>query len=279
MAPAHRRGFYVSLQYSGQGIATLVAGLIGVVLAWVMSDSAFTVWGWRIAMAIGALIVPVGLILRRSLPETLHADVQAQAAPPFASYSRTAFFAFVTLLSATILTYVLNYMTTYAQTVLHLGSGIAFGASITVGAGIMVGAVIGGLLSDRYGRKPVMIWPMLIGTLAIIPGFMLVTRYPAAWSLYLVAGSVRFFTGIAVSVALAVVTEALPPRVRSGALAIVYAFTISIFGGSTQFVIAWLTDVTGNPIAPAWYMFAGSAIGLVAMAMVRETAPVKTGEV
>ena len=78
---------------------------------------------------------------------------------------------------------------------------------------------------------------------------------------------------VATTAALVAVSESLPPRIRSGALAIVYALAISVFGGSTQFVVAKLTAVTGDPLAPAWYMLAAMLIGLAAMVTARETAP------
>jgi MHS family citrate/tricarballylate:H+ symporter-like MFS transporter len=70
-------------------------------------------------------------------------------------------------------------------------------------------------------------------------------------------------------------TEALPVSVRSGALAITYALAIS-FGGTAQFIVASLIVVTGNPLAPEWYMMGAVGIGVAAMVATRETAPVKT---
>jgi hypothetical protein len=74
---------------------------------------------------------------------------------------------------------------------------------------------------------------------------------------------------------LVAVTESLPAHVRSGGLGMIYAVAISVFGGSTQFVVAWLTQLTGSPLAPAWYMIGAVAVGLVAITQVPETAPVK----
>jgi hypothetical protein len=70
-------------------------------------------------------------------------------------------------------------------------------------------------------------------------------------------------------------TEALPMRIRSGAVATIYAFAISIFGGSTQFIVAWLIRVTGNPLAPGWYWTGAAAVGLAVMAFLPESAPIK----
>jgi MFS family permease len=122
VAPPSRRGRYVSLQFVGHGLSMLPAGLISVALSAVMDDAALTGLGLRIAMGLGVTIVPSGLALRRSLPETMNPDVSAEPAPRLAIYRRVALFAFLTMLSGTIATYVLGYMTTYAKTVLFLPS-------------------------------------------------------------------------------------------------------------------------------------------------------------
>lgn len=272
-APVARRGLYVSFQYAGQNASTLVAGLVGVGLAASMDDAALSAWGWRVAMAIGVLILPLGLMLRGSLPETLHPDVSAQPVPHWSSYGRVAVLAFFILLATTVTTYVLNYMTTYAKTVLHLSSGVAFGATVMVGIAGVIGALAAGLLSDRYGRRPVMVWPMLVACVAIVPGFWLVLHVPGAGSLYAVSLVLRLAIAMGATAGLVAITEGFPPRVRSGALAVVYAVAISVFGGSTQFVIAWLIQVTGDPLAPAWYMLAAALLGLGASILSRETAP------
>ena len=183
------------------------------------------------------LIVPVGLRLRGSLPETIDADAVAAAPPRFGSYARTVAFAFLSTLSGTVIAYVCNYMTTYAHTVLHLASDLAFGATMVIGVAGAAGAVAGGWLSDRYGRRPLMIWPMLLATIGIMPGFWLINARPGAPSLYGVTFALRLLLSLAITTALVAVAEALPARIRSGARAIVYALAIWIFGGTTQFVV------------------------------------------
>jgi len=272
-APPGRRALYLSLQSVGQYAAVLVAGLIGTALAATMSDAMLAAWGWRIAMLIGVVVVPIGLALRGSLHETLETAAPDAAPPAFASYARIALIGFLLMLSGTITTYVLNYMTTYAKTVLKLPSGIAFGASVAVGIAGMAGSLAGGWLADRIGRQPVILWPTAIATLATLPGFWLVTHYPGAASLYTASFVLRALLAAAFAAALATITEGFPPRVRSGTLAIVYALAISIFGGTTQFVVAWLTDITGDPLSPAWYMAAAGALGVIAVLFVPRTAP------
>jgi len=69
--------------------------------------------------------------------------------------------------------------------------------------------------------------------------------------------------------------ESLPKNIRGGAFATIYAVAIAIFGGTAQLVVAWLTEVTGNALAPAWYLLFATAAGLCAMILMRETAPGK----
>ena len=99
VAPPERRGRYVSLQFVGHGLSMLAAGLVGVALSAVMDDAALTGWGWRIAMALGVAVVPIGLALRRTLPETMDPEVSAEPAPRLATYRGVALFAFLTMLS------------------------------------------------------------------------------------------------------------------------------------------------------------------------------------
>jgi MFS family permease len=274
VAPPSRRGRYVSLQFVGHGLSMLAAGLVGVGLSAVMDDAALTDWGWRIAMGLGVAIVPIGLALRSTLPETMDPDVSVEPTPRLATYRGVVLFAFLTMLSGTIATYVLGYMTTYAKTVLLLPSGVSFGATVAVGLAYTFGSVAAGIGSDRFGRRPLMIWPMAIATTLIMPGFWLLSHLPGAATLYSISFVLRLLLSIATATAFITVTESFPPRIRSGAIALVYAIATSVFGGSTQFVVAWLTSVTGDPLAPAWYMLVAALLGLFAMCLARETAPI-----
>jgi MFS family permease len=136
---------------------------------------------------------------------------------------------------------------------------------------------LGGWLSDRFGRKPVMIIPWLCLAIAVFPCFTLLERERTGLALYVACGILASASTLSSSTSLVAITESLPHRVRSGALAIIYALSISIFGGSTQFIVAWLTRLTGNPLAPAWYMIGGVIVGLLALCVMPESAPIKIG--
>jgi len=277
IAPPEKRGAYVSLQFASQNFALLVAGLVGVGLSMVMSETALAVWGWRVALVAGVLIVPIGLVLRRTLPETLETTAPHMAPAPMPRYRHIAILALATIASATVINYVLTYLSTFAQAVLAMSPGEAFGAAVAVGVSGTIGAVLSGMLTDRVGRRPVMLWPMALSVLIVMPVFWLLDAHPLPLLLYIAAFVLRFTTVLAGTAAFIAVSEAFPTGVRSTALGLTYSLAVSTLGGTTQFVVAWLTKVTGSPLAPAWYMFAACVVGLTAMVALRETAPRFTG--
>jgi MFS family permease len=276
-APEHRRGVLVSLQYSGQQAAVLAAGLIGYALARQLSPAALDAWGWRAAFLVGVVIVPFGLILRNRLAETLTHDAAVDPPSPQAvrAYWKLTVLALLLLTSGTIGTYALGYLTTYAQETLHMTASAAFGATVSQGVVGMVMVVVGGLISDRVGRRPTMIWPTVLLVVVIWPSFWAINRYPTAEVLFGATAVMSAISSISSASILVAITESLPKRVRAGSLALIYAVAISVFGGSTPFVIAWLTDLLKDPLAPAFYMIGATVLGLVAMLFMRESAPAR----
>jgi MFS family permease len=278
-APPSRRGLYVGLQYGTQDLAVLLAGMVGFTLSKTLSTAALDAWGWRLAFLMGAAIVPLGLFLRRGLPETtamqaLRSTPAAQRRAPRRVLVLGAF-----MLGATgVANYVLEYMTTYAQDSLRLAADVGFAATMVLGFCTMTCDVLGGMLTDRVGRKPVMLTASLLMMALAVPGYALMVRFPTLPVICGVMATLSVLNGFFAGPSLIAITEGLPPAVRSSALGTLYALVMATFGASTQFNVKWLTDVTGNALAPAWYLAGALALGAVAMAFVRETAPVKTGD-
>ena len=275
-APPLKRGFYAAISYATQDGGVLVAGIIGTVLASSLSADALTNWGWRAAFLVGAAIVPFGLYVRRNLPETL--DEEPDKTPvTLGPYLRIALFGLMMLLTGTVCNYALEYMTTYAINTLHMDTAVAFGATVVIGVFSVTFDLISGWTTDRFGRKPVMIIPYALLFLLAFPAFYVISHARTAFALYAVSALLASLQCWGGGPTLTVVTESLPRRIRAGTVAVIYAVSIAAFGGTTQFMITWIIAATGNPLAPAFYMMSGIAIGLIAMASVRETAPVKTG--
>lgn len=275
-APVEKRGLYGSLQFASQGISTLLAGIAGVVLAHLLTPSQLDHFGWRIALALGALIVPIGLLMRRSLPETLP-SIAPPSPPPAKDVSRIAVLGLLLILGGTTGVYALNYMATYAQSTLNLTAAVAFASTVTFGIVSIAFPLLAGFLSDSYGRRGPTICARFGMTLAVYPAFLALTLWPNAISLVCATAVLGALTQSAGAVNLVAITEALPPHIRSTTTAAIYAVGVALFGGTTQPIIASLIHASGNALAPAWFLTGTSFIALIATILMRETAPAKTG--
>jgi MFS family permease len=278
-APPQRRGFYVSLQATSADFAVMIASLVGVLLASLLSPAQLDSWGWRIALLLGAVIVPFGLVLRRSLMETLDLEPRNPVKPavPSASLARIGLVSVALIATATTTNYLLSYMKTYAGFTLGMPESLAFGATVAVGAAGLIFDPLGGWLSDRFGRRRLILLPWLLLAVLVFPGFWAIEHFrsgPVLWTVCAVLASIQTGAG---TTALVAITEWLPRHVRAGGFGLIYASSIAVFGGSTQFMTAWLTRLTGEPLVPAWYMMGGIAVGLIALTQLPETAPVRTG--
>ena len=268
-APAGRRGLYVSCQYASQHLATLTCGLVGFGLASALSPAQLDGWGWRVAFLLGAVIVPFGLVMRRSLPETLVVGA-AEAGGAGRGFWLVAAGGLLMLAAGTISNYTLNYLTTYAQTTLGMHVGTAFGATIVIGAVGMPADLLVGWLVDRYGAKRVLVGPWVLLTVLIVPGFFVIAALRSGVALLGVTGVLAALLGGSTVPALVLFTIALPAGRRAGAVGIVYAVSIAVFGGSAQVVEQGLIDWSGNAVAPGWYMMAGLVVGFAGVFLVRE---------
>ena len=260
-APPGRRGFYISLNFASADLAVLVAGLIGYGLSSMLTPGELVSWGWRVAFLIGVSIVPLGLRLRRTLEETL-----PESSEPNPATSKPvlliAIAGLLIIAGATISNYTLEYLTTYAQSTLHMPVPTAFAATIVLGVIGVIGDLTGGWLVDRYGAKRVLILPWLLLVLSIVPVFHLLDQSRSATALLTSTAVLTMLHILGSSPATIHFVQALPARARAGAIGLVYALAISIFGGTTQLLETLLIRWTGNPIAPGWYMMVAVMVAL-----------------
>ncbi len=276
-APTNRRGLIGSWQSASQSVASLLGGAVGAIMAMMVAPHLLETFGWRVAFWIGALVLPFGLIIRRTLPETLfHEEKAAHVAPESAAFRANLpimIFGLAVILCFTTSTYVRLYITTYATTTLHLGAQAAFSASVVNGAAGVVFTLLGGWLSDLYGRKRVMLIPLVVYFFVIVPTFWLMVRNHDAPTLLIGTGVISALGSLSTGAALIVLAEGLHKGLRSTGMGAIYALSVAIFGGTTQPLIAWIEHVAHQPLAPAYYLMATTLVGIIAMLTVRETAP------
>jgi MFS family permease len=273
IAPPEQRGLYSSWQLASQGAAAFTAGAIGFGLSLVLTQDQLSDWGWRVPFLICLLLVPVAVYLRQAMPETLehgHAAAPAERGG-LRPHARLIVLAVLIILGGTVSTYVANYMTTYAITSLKLPPSVALGATVVGGAATAVCALVGGWMADKFGRRPVMLAPRILLAVVTWPLFVLLASQPSTMTLFLTAAVLGGLTAISGAASFVVIPELLPRSVRATGLAIAYAVGVSLFGGTTQFIITYLIGATGDPTSPAWYVTGTSIISALAMLALPES--------
>ncbi len=262
----------------------MTGGTVGFVLSLTLSSGDLKEWGWRIAFVLGALTLPFGLYIRSSLPETLHSPDHL---PEYESvglwrtvtdHARPIVLGLMILTGGTVATYVLNYMTTFAQTNLKMAASPSFAATLVNGLFGLAASLAGGWLSDLAGRRWMMIVPRVLFLLAAYPVFVLIVEQRSTTALLAGTALLSILLNISSGAFYVGFTEMLPKRVRGLVFATVYATAISVFGGTTQIFVAWLMHVTRNNLAMSWYLLFATALSLIAMFLMDETAPVRTAK-
>lgn len=278
-APAHRRGLLGSCHTGSIFLGQLAGTAVAATLSTALGPAAMGSWGWRVPFLLGALIGPLGLLARRRIDETPvfraireeNAGSEPVMAPPLPWRTMAFAFCFVAVQSVAIYVF-LSYFPTFLQQSLHWSADRALWSTAlaTVFTGV---AVIGsGALSDRIGRKPVLVVSCLV---------FLFLSYPLV-RLLLVSHSVLL--GLAIQSALSAncglfigsmtvaLVEMFPTRRRLSGLNTAYNLSSMVFGGFAPFIAAWLIARTGQPIAVTYYVMLGALVSLPAVLRFRETA-------
>jgi MHS family citrate/tricarballylate:H+ symporter-like MFS transporter len=260
------KGFVTSFQSASQQVAVFVGAFIGYTLNQTMSAETIGAWGWRVPFIIGCLIVPLIFVLRGSLAETpeflarkVHPTTSEIYAAVLANFSTVLLGMMMVMLTTVSFYFITVYTPDFGKT-LRLSASASLFVTALVAIANFFWLPIGGALSDRIGRLPVMLGAA---------GLLLVTAYPAlAW----VAAAPTFGKLLAVEMVLslgyglyngamvAALTEVVPPHVRASCFALAYSLAAALFGTSTPLLSKQIINATGSSAAPAfWLMLAAAA--------------------
>lgn len=271
-----RRGLNASMQGVAQMVASTVGPLVGLGLSLALTDEQLATFGWRVALLLGASVIPFALWMRRLLPETLHHQREAAPSRRIGPSFRQVIWCGATLMAAgTICNYFLNYTTTFAQTELGLSPGQGMAAQVVTNATGIVAALAGGLWCDRSGRRPVLLFVQVALALMFVPCLSLVLASRSLTVLIAVNLSLSAMTNLSSGALYATLLESLDPSIRSRAFSMIYAVPITLFGGTTQLFITWLIKVTGTPMSVAWYLAMVQSIGAIAVILLPESMPAR----
>jgi MFS transporter, MHS family, proline/betaine transporter len=276
-APAHRRGFFGSLQMVGQGLSALFGALAGALVTRGLAPEQLDAWGWRLPFLVGLLIGPVGLYIRRHLDETDEFLAQRSESTSVGvgvllrEHTRPVVASFLLIVCGTTAYYVvLLYMPTYAKMQLALPLKDAFAAQMLALTWMILLIPLFGMLSDRIGRRPVLLGATLGYLLLPYPLFAWVGVEPSFGRLLGLQLAMCSVVGAYFGPMSTALAEQFPTVLRSTGTGIAYNFAVMLFGGFAPFIVTWLMRETGSPSAPAFYIMFGASAGITGTFLVKE---------
>src|SRR6266849_1621927 len=281
--PGHK-GFYVSWQSASQQVAVMFAALLGVVLSSVLPPQKMQLWGWRVPLLLGCVILPFLFRLRRSLQETdefaarKHRPNTKEILRSLTANWKIVIIGTMMATMTTVSFYMITaYTPTFGNSVLHLASIDSLVVTLCIVASNLFWLPVMGTLSDRVGRRPLLV---------VFTTLMLVTAYPVM--LWLVAAPsfsrllavelwFSFIFGSYNGAMVVFLTEIMPVSVRTTGFALAYSLATAIFGGFTPAISTYLIHVTRNRAVPGLWLSFAAAFGLLAALLAKpQNAAVET---
>ncbi|HST71796.1 MAG TPA: MFS transporter [Kocuria rosea] len=269
-----RRGFLGSFQFASQGLATLLSASFAAGLTAVLSEEDMVGWGWRVPFVFGLLVGPVGYVIRRYVDESpaMSADdAAAQKADlqPVRNLFRHQWggilIAAGVLVVSTALNFILQYLPTFSIKQLGLNPSLSFTALMITGVILTFLTPVVGALSDRVGRLRIMLPAALLIGVSVVPLFAWLIARPAFGTLVgvmIVLGTLKALYFAALP---SVMADVFPVRSRATGLAFSYNTATAVFGGFTPTIAAALITLTGQQVAPGYYLLVVSIISISAL--------------
>ncbi|MCU1243849.1 MAG: transporter [Candidatus Acidoferrum typicum] len=268
--PGHK-GFYVSWQSGSQQVAVMFAALVGVVLSSILPPEKMTVWGWRVPLLLGCVIIPFLFRLRRSLQETdSFAARKRRLTTSEILRSLSANWAIVVVgtmmvTMTTVSFYMITaYTPTFGNSVLHLASIDGLIVTLCVGASNLFWLPVAGAISDRTGRRPLLLVFTILMLITAYPAMLWLVREPSFARLLAVELWLSFIFGSYNGAMVVFLTEIMPMDVRTSGFSLAYSLATAIFGGFTPAISTYLIHRTGNRAVPGLWLSLAAAFGFVA---------------
>jgi metabolite-proton symporter len=269
IATLGHKGFYVSWQSASQQVAVMFAALIGVILHALLPLATMEQWGWRVPFWIGCLIIPLLFLLRRSLAETdeflarkQHPSIQ-KILRTLASNWAVVVIGLMMVTMTTVSFYLITaYTPTFGQEVLRLSPSESLVVTLCVGISNFIWVPIMGAVSDRIGRRPILITFTLAALLTSYPVMFWLVSEPSFLRLLLVELWLSFIYGSYNGGMVVMLTEIMPIEVRTTGFSLAYSLATAFFGGNTPAICTYLIHITNNKAMPGVWMSAAALVGL-----------------
>ncbi|MFZ4876480.1 MFS transporter [Janthinobacterium sp. Mn2066] len=287
MATPGRKGFYVSWQSASQQVAIIVAAALGYGLNQVLTPLQVGAWGWRIPFFVGCMIVPILFIIRRSLQETeefkqrKHRPELKAIFQSMVSNWRLVVAGMMLVSFTTVSFYLITvYTPTFGKTVLKLSTSDSLIVTFCIGISNFIWLPIMGALSDRIGRKPLLLCFSLLAILSTYPALSWLVHDASFQKMLTVELWLSFLYASYNGAMVVALTEVMPVEVRTVGFSLAYSLATAIFGGFTPAIATGLIGSTGDNAAPGLWMTFAAVCGLIATLMLYRkggAAPATTG--
>jgi MFS family permease len=282
MATPGHKGFYVSWQSGSQQVAVMVVALLGVGLSFALPPESIGAWGWRVPFFVGCLIVPMIFLLRRNLTETEafakrhHRATAGEILRGVAANWRLVIAGMMMTTMTTVSFYFITaYTPTFGTQQLHLSSTSSLVVTLCVGASNLVWLPVMGAVSDRIGRRPLLILFTLLTLATAYPALAWLVEAPSFARLLTVELWLSFLYGSYNGAMVVFLTEIMPESIRTSGFALAYSLATATFGGFTPAMSEYLIHISDNRAMPGVWLSFAALCGLVAaLALRRASAPV-----
>jgi MHS family proline/betaine transporter-like MFS transporter len=269
----HRKGFFASFQWFGQGLAAVFASFFGVVLTTALTPDQLHSWGWRLPFLFGMLIGPIGLYIRRHVNETPEFNDVGPAQAPVRELLATQWdrvlMAIGIVTISTSANYIIVYMPTFAIRQLHLPQTLGFTATMIGGLLLTFGAPFFGHLSDTFGRVRIMVIVCVLFAVSAYPAFLWLVSSPSLLTITLIVCWLSILKAAYSGTLPALMAEIFPTQTRGTGMALSYNTGVPIFGGFAPFIATWLIGVTGTSLAPSFYLVVTALVSLAVLGIIR----------
>jgi MFS family permease len=286
IATPRTKGFWVSWQSASQQVAVVFTAVVGLLLARWMEPAALRSWGWRVPFFIGLSLVPFIFVLRRSLKESTEFAAK-KVHPTVREILRTLVAHFGVICAGTMMVvmttvcfYLITaYTPTFGKNVLHLSAEDSLLVTVCVGASNFVWLPLGGALSDRVGRRPILLFASGLAVVSAYPILAWLVAQPSFARLLVAELWLSFLFGTYNGAMVVYLTEVVPPTVRTSGFSLAYSLATCI-GGFTPAIVTWLIQRMNNPAMPGAWLSAAAAVALVGVLVSRpfEAALVRPAE-
>jgi len=269
--PGHR-GFYTAWQSGSQQVAVTFAALLGVFVNLRLSQQQVAAWGWRIPLIAGCAIIPFLFVIRRSLAETeeflarKRHPTLAQVITSLGTNWKLVVSGMMISTMTTVTFYMITaYTPTFGQNALHLTPLDSFTVTMCVGITNLFWLPVMGSVSDRLGRRPLLIAFSILSLTTAYPALLWLVSSPSFARLLVVELWLSFLFGGYNGAAMPFLAEIMPAEIRTAGFSIAFSLATAVFGGFTPAICTWLIHETGNRAIPGMWESLAAVISLTAV--------------